>query len=86
MKQTMYSVFDKKGKTWNNPMLSKNETEMIRSFTIESNREDSFFYRFPADYDLYELGTYDETNAGFDLHEKPIFIVNALDVVQSKIA
>lgn len=36
--------------------------------------------RHPADFELYELGTYNDENASFELHATPKFIVGGANV------
>jgi hypothetical protein len=45
----------------------------IRSFQDEVNRnaEDNQMYAHPDDFDLYELGIFDDFDGKFDLHEAP---------------
>ena len=45
----------------------------IRSFTDEVNRKDgdNQMFNHPDDFDLYELGRFDDGTGRFDLHDDP---------------
>jgi hypothetical protein len=58
------------------PMFVPSIGVAIRSFSDEINRqaEDNQLYQHPDDFDLYDLGVFDDSDASFQLHEKPIQI------------
>lgn len=61
MKFVMCAVRDRAIDTWANPFFARAIGEAIRSFTDEVNRAsaDNQLYQHPEDFDLYELGIYD---------------------------
>jgi len=54
----------------------------IRSFTDEVNREDkdNQLFNHPDDFDLYELGVFDDSLGRYELRENPTVIVRGKDV------
>lgn len=54
----------------------------IRSFTDEVNRDgpENTLAKHPEDFDLYELGSYDDATASFDLLKVPRQIAIGKDV------
>lgn len=57
----------------------------IRGFADEVNRKDdnNMFYKHPEDFDMYHVGTYDDSNCSFSLLEEPRQIARGKDLVRS---
>lgn len=77
----IYSIKDIKAEVFDRPFYLQNRAIAIRSFTDEANNPQSLINKHPEDYDLYEIGHYDDTDAGFTIYDKPELILNASDVV-----
>lgn len=71
MKISIYSVFDSKAESFISPFFSQNRATALRSFEAAANDENTDFHRYAGDYTLFELGTFDQSNAKFTLHEAP---------------
>jgi len=67
MKLTVCAVRDRAIDTYANPFFVRALGEAIRSFTDEVNRaaQDNQLYQHPEDFDLYELGIYDNEDGTF---------------------
>lgn len=54
----------------------------IRAFEdgIKSPNKDTDIARHPEDFELYELGTYNDENGKIDTHETPKFIMGGTNV------
>lgn len=63
MKQFVVAVKDRAGIAFARPYFVPSLGIAIRSFSDEINRaeKDNPLYMHPDDYDLYELGTYDDS-------------------------
>lgn len=83
-KTIIYTIYDNKSKLFNNPFFQLDAISAKRSFIMACSDPTSYIHNFPADYDLYELGTYDPEGAGFTLHSEPIFFINGVDAVAYK--
>lgn len=55
----MYSIFDKKGLIYSNPFYCRHISEATRSVQIGLEDGKAMFARFPADFALYLVGTFD---------------------------
>lgn len=59
----------------------------MRSFADEVNRKDdqgrNQLNAHPEDFDLYELGVYDDSEASFDLLDRPRQVAIGKDLVRS---
>lgn len=55
----MYSIFDKKGILYGNPFYCRTISEASRAVAMGLEDGKAIFARFPADFALYLLGTFD---------------------------
>lgn len=75
----IFCVRDSASQLWSQPFSSSSVGEARRGFSDECNREGSQYFRHPEDFELYELGLYDEADASFSLNEKPRLVTRAVD-------
>jgi hypothetical protein len=80
MKYTVCAVKDRAVDAFNRPLFVPTVGVAIRSFTDEVNRKDSELATHPEDYDLYELGSWDDQTAKFTELEVPRVITRAQDI------
>nr|QJB19301.1 MAG: nonstructural protein [Microvirus sp.] len=73
MKLVLCSVKDRAAQAYGRPMFVPSTGVAIRSFSDEVNRQDNEnqLYNHPDDFDLYELGEFDDNTGLFSLHEQP---------------
>lgn len=62
----MYTVFDTKAEIYLPPIYYKATGEALRAFSDTVNSSDHAFHKHPEDYCLFEIGTYDDQNAGIE--------------------
>lgn len=60
MKMIVFSVRDRALNGFMRPFVAPAVGIAVRSFADEVNKQDSPMFAHPDDYDLYELGTFDE--------------------------
>lgn len=63
MKTKMYSVYDSVAQFFEKPVTARAEGEILRSAKNIANDEKHPIGQNPQDYFLYEIGTYDDSNA-----------------------
>jgi hypothetical protein len=80
MKYAVCAVKDRAVDAFNRPLYVPTVGVAIRSFTDELNRKDSELAAHPEDYDLYELGQWDDQTAQFTPLEVPRVITRAQDL------
>lgn len=73
MKLRMYSIYDKKTKLYHPPAFCHNAGHAMRVFKGVFFDKNSMMSRFPVDYDIYDLGGFDD-NSGEVAGDKPTFI------------
>ncbi len=73
MKMIVCSIKDRAAEAFGRPFFLPAVGVAVRSFQDEVNRpaEDNQVYQHPDDFDLYELGSFDDANGRFDLYEDP---------------
>lgn len=79
---TIVSVRDSAAGLFNRPMYVANANIARRSLQDEVNRADpnNDLYKHPSDFELYELGFFDEATATFELNAQPRSICRAQDL------
>jgi hypothetical protein len=67
------SVKDRAADAYGRPLFVPSVGLAIRSFTDEVNREaaDNQMHNHPDDFDLYELGTFDDNTGIIECHATP---------------
>lgn len=83
MKLAIISVRDIVANAYHTPTYHQNKGTALRSFGQEVNRADdnNSIYKFPDDYELMYLGTFDDQNATFELVSIPEQLGLARDYV-----
>lgn len=86
MKVRMYSIYDKKTQLFGFPQYCHNAAQACRMFTGVFLEPQNMMARFPEDYDIYDLGEFDD-NSGTVTSDKPTFIcsLKSLNKVNSDI-
>jgi len=82
MVSVIVSVKDSAAEAFGRPMYLQSLGVAIRSFTDEVNREDkdNQLFNHPDDFDLYELGVFDDSIGKYELRDNPTVIVRGKDV------
>lgn len=84
-KYVLYSVYDTKVKFFHKPMFMRNKGEALRSWKTEANAdpEKSSISAHPSDFDLFEIGEFDDDTAKFEMHPSPISLGLAVHYKES---
>lgn len=82
MEIKMYSVFDLKTSVFQPPFYSHNKGSAMREIQ-DVLRQDNKFSRYPADFILYELGVFNDSD-GLIHQDKPELISNLQDLVKKE--
>jgi len=82
MVSVIVSVKDSAAEAFGRPMYLQSIGVAIRSFTDEVNREDkdNQLFNHPDDFDLYELGVFDDATGMYQIRDNPNVIVRGKDV------
>lgn len=66
------------------PFFCHHVNEAIRSFKTEVNRDGSIFKDHPDDYDLYELGRYDDQTGSVVPSDRPSMLATGKSMVNAE--
>lgn len=80
----VFSVYDRASGVYGQPFFSHNQQTAIRSLASEVNRRDdptSVLSNSPSDFDLFELGQYEQDTGRFSLHENPVFLCSCFSLL-----
>lgn len=80
MKHVVYSVYDRAAQFYGRPFFVVAAGQATRSFRDEVNRSDSEFGKHPDDYDLWQLGLFDDVSGFFEPAVQ--LVVRGKDVVE----
>jgi hypothetical protein len=83
MLQKLFSIYDSKAESFSNPVYLNSTGLAVRTFSDSVQDPESPFHQHPADYTLFELGTYEDTNAKFDLLPTPKSLFVAIEFITS---
>ena len=68
----MFSVFDSKAEAFLPPMFFPTRGVAIRAFSQAAADGEHDFCKYPDDYSLFELGSFDPSTAVFACHVAPV--------------
>lgn len=86
MKLQLFSVYDRASCSFGRPFYVPSSGVALRSFTDEVNNPQSDLAKHPSDYELHELGEFDDATAEFNLLVKPSLITTASQVLVKEAA
>jgi len=67
----VYSVHDSKVSAFARPFFQRSRGEALRGWEEHCNESESGASKFPHDYALFELGTFDDETGSFVNHQTP---------------
>lgn len=83
--QNIYSIRDNKTSHFMRPIADTAEVNVKRDFAlVVNNMTDSQIYHYPEDYDLYQLGEFDEQSGTISGFTAPVFICSAVSLKKQK--
>ena len=82
MQQRIYTVYDCKAEAYLKPFFTSTKGLALRSFIDESNKPGTSLNTYPADYTLFEIGTYDEQTGQIVMHKAHENLGTALEHIR----
>jgi len=73
----VFTIRDQAGEFYNPPFFAKTKQEAVRSFTRIKNDPQSTINQFPQHFDLYEIGTFDDSDGKMVTFDTPQHIIAA---------
>lgn len=68
----VFSIYDSKVEAFMRPFFEQTRGSAIRSVTEAVNDKSTSFSKYPADFTLFELGSFDDSNGQFTLLPTPV--------------
>ena len=81
MKLQAFSIFDHASETFAGPFFVPSERVALRVFNDVANNPQSDVSKYPKDYELFHIGTFDTTTALLT-DEKPTMIARASSMIK----
>jgi len=81
MLQKLFAIYDSKAESFTNPVYLNSTGLAVRTFSDSVQDPESQFAKHPADYTLFELGTYDDQTAEFKLLSTPKSLFIAIEFI-----
>lgn len=80
MKTKITAVYDQKSKLFMFAAFTRTSADATRAFTQAVNDKDTMLSRNPEDFQLYELGSFDDETGKVESLDRPEKIVDAYNV------
>lgn len=68
----LYSVYDQKSEVWGAPFPLRSNGEAVRGFQDACSNKDSMLGKYPADFVLFQIGTFDDATGVLMPCDNPI--------------
>lgn len=78
-----FCVFDSKVEAYMAPFFMNSRGQALRAFADTAADSSTQIGKHPADFTLFELGEYDDSNASFDLLSTPKSLGIAVELLPS---
>lgn len=79
----VFAVYDTGVSVWFPPLYMRSIGEAMRWWIDACNDPQCKFSKHPADYILFDLGSFDDSNCKFDLFEAPVRLSVAIECKRS---
>lgn len=79
---TIYTIRDVKSNIFNTPFVQTHKIGALRQFEQLVRDPQSMISKYPADFQLYEIGEFNSQDGRISSHDVPVFIANATDFNQ----
>ncbi|QXP08113.1 MAG: nonstructural protein [Arizlama microvirus] len=80
-----YSILDTKSKIYNNPHFLINDAVAIRQFGLIVNDKESIISKYPEDFRLYRVGTFDMSTGKITSEQNPVEIAHGLNLKSQEV-
>lgn len=78
----LYVVHDKAANSFTKPIAVPTERDAIAGFKAVAAQPDHNFNKFPADFTLFEIGQYNESNGELRTYSEKKLIINAASFIK----
>nr|QJB20089.1 MAG: nonstructural protein [Microvirus sp.] len=82
--KAIFSIRDKKAGVFLAPFFTDNVATARRQLALPANSEESFLGIYPEDYDVYNLGTWDDNSGQIEMKPVPDFCFCISELAKKK--
>lgn len=82
MKISIFAVYDKKLKQYNRPFPEMSVIQATRGFHVAVTDPSSQLSHFPKDFELHEVGSFDDESGKLTNNTMPTFVQSAMACVK----
>lgn len=75
----VFSIRDSKAEVFNSPFFLPTRAMAIRTFAAETSNSESMISKYPSDFALYEIGSYDDQQGRLEPYDVPVLVNVATD-------
>ena len=83
MLMKIFAIYDAGISTWKPPMFCRAKGEILRWWTEMINSGQTDISKHPADFTLFEIGSWDDENNKFTHYKAPLSLGVALEFVKA---
>lgn len=80
----MYSIYDKKVNVYQPPLFCHNAGDALRTCHMHFSNPETKVNKYPEDFDVYDIGEYDDQTGQLKPHTNPQFLSTAVDILGIK--
>ncbi len=77
----MFCLYDRKSEIHQPPMFCHNTGHALRVFASYCNRPDQMLSQYPEDFQLFEIGTFDDQTAVVEKLDKPHLVCTVTELI-----
>jgi len=67
----VFGIYDSKAEAYLSPFMMKSKGEAIRAIQNHIEDKEHNFHKYAEDFTLFELGSWDDQTAKYELHSTP---------------
>lgn len=75
----VYSIYDAAVSAYMQPFCAQSKGQAVRMFSDSVNDSSTMFFKHPDDYTLFELGSWNDESASYQLHAAPVSVGVAIE-------
>jgi len=83
-KVNAYCILDTKAQIYNTPYFLINDLVATRQFSVVVNDKESMVSKYPEDYRLYKVGSFDMQTGKIESLSMPVEVAHGLNLVEVK--
>lgn len=81
MKLSIFAIRDIKVSAFNRPFFEFSVITALRAVTVAVNTQDSAMHHFPSDFELHQIGEFDDITGKIHCFDQPKFIQSCQSLV-----